>query len=58
MSEETVAQGSYMLWINWSDHIVSFREVEGGDYEQLEFSSNEERFSYVFNHCSAGFRIQ
>lgn len=50
MSEETVAQGSYMLWINWSDHIVSFREVEGGDYEQLEFSSNEERFSYVFNH--------
>lgn len=58
MSEEAGIQGPYTLWINWADHIVSFRKVEEGAFEMVEFPSNEERFAYVFDHCSTGFRIQ
>lgn len=58
MSEEAGAQGPYTLWISWTDHIVSFQKVEKGGFEALDFPSNEERFAYVFRHCSTGFRIQ
>lgn len=56
MSAEAV--GTYRLWINWAEQIVSFRKVEAQDFEVLEFPSNEERFAYVFDHCATGFRIQ
>lgn len=58
MSGEAGTQGPYRLWINWTDQIVSFQQVEKGEFEALEFPSNEERFAYVFDHCATGFRIQ
>lgn len=58
MSGETDIQGTFKLWINWTDHIVSFQRVDKGSFEALEFPTNEERFAYVFDHCATGFRIQ
>jgi len=45
-----------LLWIHWSDHIISFHEEAG--YERKEFSSSEEKMDYVFRKTSNGFRIQ
>lgn len=58
MSEETEVQGPFALWIDWKEQIVSFRKVDEHNFEIVEFPTNEERFAYVFNHCSKGFRIQ
>lgn len=45
-----------LVWIHWSDHIISFHEEDG--YERKEFSSIEEKMDYVFGKTSNGFRIQ
>lgn len=45
-----------LLWIHWSDHIISFHEEDG--YERKEFSTIEEQMDYVFGKTANGFRIQ
>lgn len=56
MDDDTGAQTLQALWINWTDHIVSFHAEDG--YERLEFSSSEEKMEYVFHKSANGFRIQ
>lgn len=46
------------LWINQSDYIISFHEVDSGSYERLVFPSQDEKMEFVFQKCSSGFRIQ
>ena len=58
MNKEADTQGPYKLWINRAEQIVSFRRIEERGFEILVFSSDEERFAYVFEHCTAGFRFQ
>lgn len=54
----TGGQESYMIWISWSEHIVSFHEVANDDYEALVFLDQNEKMEFVFEKCSSGFRIQ
>ena len=56
MDDHTGAQELQTLWIDWTDHVVSFHEAAG--YERLDFSSSEEKMEYVFQKSSNGFRIQ
>lgn len=56
MEDDTETQESQPLWINWADQIISFHAEVG--YQQLEFSSKEEKMEYVFEKTSQGFRIQ
>ena len=52
------AQEVHTLWISQKEHIVSFHEVEGDDYEQLVFANQNEKLEFVFQKWSSGFRIQ
>lgn len=54
----TSAQEVHTLWISQKEHTVSFHEVEGDDYEQFVFTSQNEKMEFVFQKCSSGFRIQ
>lgn len=56
MEQEKGAPCSQPLWIDWKRKVVSFKRAEG--FEVKEFSSYEERLTYVFEKCSNGFRIQ
>ena len=47
---------AYPIWINHTDRILSFKSAEG--FEQLHFSSHEERLAYAIEKCSSGYRIQ
>ena len=46
----------YLVWIDHTEKIVSFKSAEG--FEQMDFSSQEERLSFAFEKCSSGYRIQ
>lgn len=52
------AQEVPTLWISQKEHILSFHEVEGDDYEQLIFANQNEKLEFVFQKWSSGFRIQ
>lgn len=54
----TSTQEVHTLWISQNEHIVSFHEVEGDDYKQFLFTSQNEKMEFVFQKCSSGFRIQ
>ena len=54
----TVTQEVYKLWISQNEHIVSFHEEEGEDYEQLVFTNQNEKMDFVFQKSSNGFSIQ
>lgn len=56
MEDGVGAQALPLLWINWTEQIVSFRKEDG--YERLEFPSDEEKLEYAFEKTSNGFRIQ
>ena len=47
---------AYPIWIDHKDKIVSFKSVEG--FEQLHFSSQEEKLAFAIDKCSSGYRIQ
>ena len=53
LREEELA---YPIWIDHKDKIVSFKSVEG--FEQLHFSSQEEKLAFAIEKCSSGYRIQ
>ena len=56
MADEIKAQTRSLLWVDWTERVVSFHEASG--FERLEFSSDEEKLEYVFQKTSGGFRIQ
>lgn len=58
MGEEAGAQSPHLLWVNWKDHILSFRKAEEGEFEVLEFPSQQAKLEYVVSKFSTGFRIQ
>ena len=47
---------AYPIWIDHTDRIVSFKSVKG--FEQLHFSSQEEKLVFAIEKCSSGYRIQ
>ena len=51
-------QESHMIWISWSEHTVSFHEIENDNYEPLVFSDHNEKMQFVLEKCFSGFRIQ
>lgn len=52
MTEENM----YIIWINWSDQVVSFHEVPG--FEQLPFGSAEKWQANIRILLTEGFRFQ
>lgn len=56
MDDGIGTKNTQLLWIHWSDHVISFHEEAG--YERLEFYTYEEKMEYVFGKTSNGFRIQ
>ena len=46
----------YSIWIDHTDRILSFKSAEG--YEQLYFSSHEEKLEFAVEKCSSGYRVQ
>ena len=53
MREEEKA---YPIWIDHNEKIVSFKSADG--FEQLDFSSQEEKLAFSIEKCSSGYRIQ
>lgn len=47
---------AYPIWIDRTEKIVSFKSAEG--FEQLNFSSHEEKLAFAIEKCSSGYRIQ
>ena len=56
MSKEPGEKAGYPIWINHVDKIVSFKSEEG--FEQLHFSSHEEKLAFAIDKCSSDYRIQ
>lgn len=56
MSKEPDEKAGYPIWINHVDKIVSFKSEDG--FEQLYFSSHEEKLAFAIDKCSSGYRIQ
>ena len=56
MADGIKAQTRSLLWVDWTERVVSFHEASG--FERLEFSSDEEKLDYAFQKTSGGFRIQ
>ena len=46
----------YLLWMNRTLKIVSFKEVKG--FEVLRFNNQEEKMAYVIEKGFNGYRIQ
>lgn len=53
----TGGQESYMIWISWSEHIVSFHEVANDDYEPLLFSDQHEKWSLCLKSAPVVFEF-
>lgn len=47
---------TYLIWINHTDKILSFKRSEG--FEQLHFSSQVEKLEFAIEKSSSGYRIQ
>lgn len=47
---------AYPIWIDHTNKIVSFKIAEG--FEQLHFSSREDKLAFAIKKCSSGYRIQ
>ena len=56
MDDDPDAQIPQLLWINWTEHIVSFHLEDG--FEAVEFPDHDAMLEYVFQKTSNGFRIQ
>lgn len=46
----------YPIWIDHIEKIVSFKRAEG--FEQINFSSQEEKLAFAIEKCASGYRIQ
>lgn len=56
MDDDAGAQAPQLLWINWTDQVVSFHSEEG--FDPVEFPDHDAMLAYVFQKTSNGFRIQ
>ena len=56
MEKPRVEERAYPIWIDHTEKIVSFTSTEG--FERLQFSSQEEKFAFVIEKCSSGYRVQ
>ena len=56
MSKEDDEKVDYLVWINYTDKIVSFKEIEGFDI--VHFPSYKEKIAFGVDKCYAGYRIQ
>ena len=56
MDDDAGAQAPQLLWINWTDQVVSFHPEDG--FETVEFPDHDAMLDYVFQKTSNGFRIQ
>ena len=52
MDDDAGAQAPQLLWINWTDQVVSFHPEEG--FEPVAFPDHDAMLAYVF-HMSACF---
>ena len=52
MEKPREQEQAYPIWIDHTEKIVSFKSVEG--YEQLCFSSQEEKLAFAIEKCSSG----
>ena len=55
MKEDCEDQAELAAWVNKEERIVTFRETKG--FEKLTFRTQEDKMSYVYNLCEAGYRI-
>ena len=56
MDDDPDAQIPQLLWINWTEQVVSFHPEDG--LETVEFPDHDAMLAYVFQKHSSGFRIQ
>lgn len=56
MSKESEEKVDHLVWINYTDKIISFKETEG--FELIRFNSREEKMTFSLGKCYSGFRIQ
>lgn len=56
MSEEVQTQSQCVLWIDHTNRIISFAAIKG--FEQMVFSSREEKIAYAYEKGFSGYRIQ
>ena len=50
--EETV----FSVWVDWENRVISFSEENG--FEELRFSTHEEKFKFAMDRGNEGFGIQ
>lgn len=56
MEQRAPLQSAEILWINWSEKILSFTKVDG--FEAKHFLSHESCLEYAFDKATDGFRVQ
>ena len=56
MEKPQEEEQAYPIWIDHAEKIMSFKSAEG--FEQLQFSSQEEKLAFAMEKCSSGYRIQ
>lgn len=56
MDDDAGAQAAQLLWINWTNQVVSFHSEEG--FDPVAFPDHDAMLAYVFQKTSNGFRIQ
>ena len=54
--EHNREENVYPLWVDWDKRVISFHEEE--DFQELLFTSHEERLSFVVEKGTEGFGIQ
>ena len=54
--EDTEEQNLYFVWVDWKKRVISFSRAEG--FEEIRFSTNQEKFQFVFAKGTDGFGIQ
>lgn len=56
MSGDNNTQETCMIWIDWENKIISFKEAE--NFEAHRCASRDEKLMYALERCAYGFRIQ
>ena len=56
MSEETQTRSEFVLWIDRTNRIISFKKAEG--FEVKVFPTREEKIAYAIQKATSGYRIQ
>ena len=46
----------FSIWVSWESRVISFSEENG--FEELKFSTYEEKFKFAIDRGNEGFGIQ